>query len=154
MTFKVAYLTTKYDPSLVYGVETTIGTLTNTRLSCVHTSHPKMFTPRLEAVDFAVFVMTMTMYQSHLSVSQLSRLEVDTNQQLANRNDPYFSPSAVMMVSSGLAAAVRVPRLILSRCDVRRQTTDLLDPTLWTGFMETLDNISAPIICFSRGEVA
>ena len=61
-----------------------------------------MFTPRLEAVDFAVFVMTMTMYESHLSVSQLSRLEVDTNQQLANRNDPYFSPSAVMMVSSGL----------------------------------------------------
>ena len=102
-----------------------------------------MFTPRLEAVDFAVFVMTMTMYESHLSVSQLSRLEVDTNQQLANRNDPYFPPSAVMMVSSGLAAAVRVPRLILSRCDVRRQTTDLLDPTLWTGFMETLDNISA-----------
>jgi hypothetical protein len=71
-----------------------------------------------EAVDFAVFVMTMTMYQSHLSVSQLSRLEVDTNQQLANRNDPYFSPSAVMMVSSGLAAAVRVPRLILSRCEL------------------------------------
>ena len=80
VTFKVAYLTTEYDPSLVYGVETTIGTLTNTRLSCIHTSYPTMFTPRLEAVDFAVFVMTMTMYESHLSVSQLSRLEVDTNQ--------------------------------------------------------------------------
>ena len=64
VTFKVAYLTTEYDPSLVYGVETTIGTLTNTRLSCIHTSYPTMFTPRLEAVDFAdaVFVMTMTMY--------------------------------------------------------------------------------------------
>ena len=113
-----------------------------------------MFTPRLEAVDFAVFVMIMTMYEPCLSVSQLSRLNVDTTQQLANRNDSYVSPGAITTVSSGLAAAVRVPRLILSRCDVRRQTTDLLDPTLWTGLMETLDNIAAPIICFSRGEVA
>ena len=154
MTFKVAYLTTEYDPSLVYGVEITIGTLTNTRLSCIHTSHPTMFTPRLEAVDFAVFVMTMTMYEPCLSVSQLSRLDVDTTQQLANRNDSYVSPGAVTTVSSGLAAAARVPRLILSRCDVCRQTTDLLDPTLWTDFMETLDNIPATIICFRCAEVA
>ena len=116
VTFKVAYLTTEYDPTLIYGVKTTIETLTNTRLSCIHTSYPNMFTPRLEAVDFAVFVMTMTMYEPCLSVSQLSRLDVDTTQQLANRNDSYVSPGAVMMVSSGLAAAARVPRLILSRC--------------------------------------
>ena len=154
MTFKVAYLTTDYDPTLIYGVKTTIETLTHTRLSCIHTSYPKMFTPRLEAVDFAVFVMTMTMYEPCLSVSQLSRLNVDTTQQLANRNDSYVSPGAVMMVSSGLAAAARVPRLILSRCDVCRQTTDLLDPTLWTDFMETLDNIPATIICFRCAEVA
>ena len=100
VTFKVAYLTTDYDPTLIYGVKTTIETLTNTRLSCIHTSYPKMFTPRLEAVDFAVFVMTMTMYEPCLSVSQLSRLEVDTTQQLSNPNDPYVSPGgAVMMVS-------------------------------------------------------
>ena len=114
-----------------------------------------MFTPRLEAVDFAVlFVMTMTMYEPCLSVSQLSRLNVDTTQQLANRNDSYVSPGAVTTVSSGLAAAARVPRLILSRCDVCRQTTDLLDPALWTDFMETLDNIPATIICLRCAEVA
>jgi hypothetical protein len=41
VTFKVAYLTTDYDPTLIYGVKTTIETLTNTRLSCIHTSYPK-----------------------------------------------------------------------------------------------------------------
>ena len=102
VTFKVAYLKTEYDPTLVYGVETTIETLTNTRLSCIHISHPKVFTPRLEAVDFAVFVMTMTMYESHLSVSQLSRLEVDRNQQLANRNDPYMYVSPLECCHDGL----------------------------------------------------
>ena len=111
MTFNVSYFTTEYDPTLVYGAETTIGTLSQKHsLSCINTSNPKMFTPRLEAVDFAVFVMTMTMYEPCLSVSQLSRLDVDTTQQLANRNDSYVSPGAVMMVSPGLAAERRASR--------------------------------------------
>ena len=106
-------MTTEYDPTLVYGAETTTGTLTNTLLSYIHTSYPKishLVWSSLEAADFAVFVMTMTMYEPCLSVSQLSRLEVDTTKQLANRNDPYVSPGAVMMVLSGLAAAARASR--------------------------------------------
>ena len=108
VTFKVAYLTTEYDPTLMYGVKTTIETLTSTRLSCIHTSYPKCsHLVWRQSISLCV-VMTMTMYEPCLSVSQLSRLDVDTTQQLANRNDSYVSPGAVMMVSSGLAAAARV----------------------------------------------
>ena len=47
MVIFILVLTTEYDPTHVYGVENNIGTLANTRLSCIYTSYPKMFTPLL-----------------------------------------------------------------------------------------------------------
>jgi hypothetical protein len=66
--FIVAYLTTEYDPTHVYGVETNIGTLANTRLSCIHTSHPKLFTPLFEAINLGGFVMITTAREPCFSV--------------------------------------------------------------------------------------
>jgi hypothetical protein len=66
--FIVAYLTTEYDPTHVYGVETNIGTLANTRLSCIHTSYAKIFTPLFEAISLGGFVMITTAREPCFSV--------------------------------------------------------------------------------------
>ena len=76
--FKVAYLMTEYDPTHIYGVETNIGTLANTRLSCIHTPYPQMFTPRFEAVNLGVFVMITTALEPCFSVSVLHTQSHDT----------------------------------------------------------------------------
>ena len=69
--FIVAYLTTEYDPTHVYGVETNIAhrnTRANTRLSCIHTSYPKIFTPLFEAINLGGFVMITTAREPCFSV--------------------------------------------------------------------------------------